>query len=77
LPWDGGSRRIGSQLAGVGLEQGIPRVLPTSPPHHECNKRSDFPGNGALKQCSEGLGAGVGGQEGCHNAQWENGRQRK
>lgn len=51
----------------MGSGQGIPRVLPTSPPHRECNKRSDFPGNGALKQRSEGLGVGVGGQEGCDN----------
>ena len=56
LPWEGGPRRMGSQLAGVESGQGMPRVLPRSPPHHECNKRSDFPGNGAFKQCSEGLG---------------------
>ena len=67
MPWEGGSRRIRLQLADVGSGQGIHRVLPTPPPHHECNKRSDFPGNGALRQCSEGLGAGVGGQEGCDN----------
>ena len=58
MPCEGGSRRIGSQLAGVGSGQGIPRVLPTSPPHHECNKRSDFPGNGALKCALKDCGRG-------------------
>lgn len=32
------------------------RVLQTAPPHREYNKRRDFSGSGAIKQCSEGLG---------------------
>lgn len=35
LPWEGGQMKVGSQMEGVRWEWGMPRVLHTSPPHHE------------------------------------------
>lgn len=53
LPWEGCQMRVASQMAGVGWERGMPRVLQTSPPHRE--EYELFSWEWAFKPCSEGL----------------------